>query len=247
MLGCSVQFIPPEPVDGNTPRRNGFTVAIGGVPGVHSVSSVICPDAPSGAPPAVTSIVRGIVIANQPVHVWDSRGHETAFGNGTDNVVIAFDPGSKGESFVTCFLTGSSTMSCPKGQVIIYLSCTEQSTPCRDPEQLLRPYVTALLHSRGNDSFALPLFELYYRECLTPCDGRLNLPVPRGSGWFAVDESPPAVAALTETGDTLASRATTLFREVSAYISGDAGTQLSEHMWPMGGPAVSDTATRGKP
>jgi len=124
MLGCSVQFIPPEPVDGNTPRLNEFSVAIEG--NVFSVSSVIWPDAPSRAPQtsaslAATSIVRGIVIVDQPVHVWDSRGNEIAFGDGTDNVAIAFDPGhaadgSKDESFVTCFLTGYSTMSCPKGQ-----------------------------------------------------------------------------------------------------------------------------------
>jgi len=243
MLGCSVQFIrPPEPVDGNTlPRRNGFSVAIEGIPDVFSVSSIIWPDAPSRAPPksvslAATSIVRGIVIVDQPVHVWDSRGKKISFGGVTDNVVIAFDPshtadGSKDESFVTCFLTGYSTMSCPKGQVIIYLSCTEQSTLSRDPEQLLRPYVTALLHSRGDDSFTLPLFELYYRESLTPCDGRFNLPVPRGSGWFSVDESPPAVAALTETGDILALRAMTLFQEVSTYILGDTTTRLPEYMW----------------
>jgi len=178
---------------------------------------------------------------DQPVHVWDSRGNKIAFGDATDNVAIVFDPkhaadGSKDESFVTCFLTGYSTMSCPRGQVIIYLSCIEQSTLSRDPEQLLRPYVTTLLHSRGDDSFTLPLFELYYRESLTPCDGRFNLPVPRGSGWFAVDESPPAVAVLTETGDILASRATTLFQEVSTYIPGGAKTRLSERMWPIDRP-----------
>lgn len=121
-------------------------------------------------------------------------------------------------------------------KVIIYLSCTEQSTVSRDPEQLLQPYVTALLHSRGDHSFTLPLFELYYRESLTPCNSRFNLPIPRGSGWFSVDESPPAVAALTETGDILASRAATLFQEVSTYISGDAKTQLPEHMWPIDRP-----------
>jgi len=244
MLDCSVQFIrPPEPVDGNTPRPNGFSVAIEGVPDVFSVSSIIWPDAPSRTPQtsaslAVTSIVRGVVIVDQPVHVWDSRGYKIAFGDGTDNVAIVFDPshtadGFKEESFVTCFLTGYSTMSCPKGQVLLYLSCTEQSTLSGDPEQLLRPYVTALLHSRGEDSFTLPLFELYYRESLMPCDDRFNLPVPRGSGWFSVDESPPAVAALTETGDILTSRATTLFQEVSTYILGDAKTRLSEHMWPI--------------
>ena len=126
MLGRSVQFIrPPEPVDRKTPQLTRFSVAIEGIPDVFSVSSIIRPDAPSSAQTsaslAAMSIARGIVIVDQPVHVWDSRGYKIVFGDGADNVAIAFDPshtadGSKDESFVTCFLTGYSTMSCPKGQ-----------------------------------------------------------------------------------------------------------------------------------
>jgi hypothetical protein len=104
-------------------------------------------------------------------------------------------------------------------------------TQSQNPESFLRPYVDALLHSCAGDSPTLPLFELYYREALTARDSCINLPIPPGPGCFLVDECPPEVATLAEVGDVLASRATTLFWEVSTFILGDARACLPEQMW----------------
>lgn len=126
----------------------------------------------------------------------------------------------------------SCLINCParrpddNGLVIVYLSCIVEFTQSQDPEAVLRPYVEALL--QGNST---PLLELYYREALTARAGRFNIPIPRGVGCFLLDESPPEVAVLTETGDVLASRATALFWEVSTFISRSAKAHLPEYMW----------------
>jgi hypothetical protein len=127
MLGSSVQSIrPPEPTDGKTPPLNKYSVSIEGVPNFILVSSIIWPDAPSrerklSSSSPEKSIIRGVVIVDQPVDILDPHGNKITIGDGVDNVVMVFDPsyigdGSKDGSFVTCFMTGYSTMSCPKGQ-----------------------------------------------------------------------------------------------------------------------------------
>jgi len=167
---------------------------------------------------------------------WGPTDKKITLGDGVDNVAMTFDPAnigdeSKGGSLVTCFLTGYGTSSCPNGQVIIYLSCPVELTQTHSPELFLRPYVEVLLRSCAGYSPTLPLFELYYREVLTGRNNCLGVAVPQGPGCFVVDESPPAIATLTETGDVLTERATTLFCEVSTLISGDRNTRLPEHIW----------------
>lgn len=98
----------------------------------------------------------------------------------------------------------------------------------QNPESFLRPYAEALLNSC--DPPTSPLFELYYREALTEGNSCVNISGPPGPGCFFVDECSPGVATLTEIGDVLASRATTLFWEVTKFISADA---VPEHMWSM--------------
>lgn len=124
MLGKPVQSIQlSEHVDS---QPSGYSVTIEGIPNSILVSCIIWPDTPTevlntSCPSPEKSIIRGIVVVDQPVWILDSHGDKIAFGDGVDNVTMVFDPsyiaeGSKDGSFVTCFLTGHSTMSCPKGQ-----------------------------------------------------------------------------------------------------------------------------------
>ena len=124
MLGKPVQSIQlSEHVDS---QPSGYSVTIEGIPNSILVSCIIWPDTPTevlntSCPSLEKSIIRGIVVVDQPLWILDSHGDKIAFGDGVDNVTMVFDPsyiaeGSKDGSFVTCFLTGHSTMSCPKGQ-----------------------------------------------------------------------------------------------------------------------------------
>lgn len=127
MLASSVQSIRrPEAADGEIPPLKKHSVSIEGVSNLILVSSIVLPGAPSGerklSPSSPEkSIIRGIVIVDQPVDILDSHERKITIGDGVDNVAMAFDPsyigdGPKDGSFVTCFLTGYGTMSCPKGQ-----------------------------------------------------------------------------------------------------------------------------------
>lgn len=114
-------------------------------------------------------------------------------------------------------------------------------------ETLLRPYLKALLtdisptsHSQsGSESPPLstqtsPLFEIFYTECLTPTAVPAISPsIIQDESFFAIDDSPPLVATMTETSDSLAETAEATFWEVCRFLArvSNGEVPVPEKMW----------------
>lgn len=133
---------------------------------------------------------------------------------------------------------------------IIYLCAPipmTTTTPPPTAEALLRPYLKALLtdissttHSQSGSEIpplstkTSPLFEMFYSECLTPT------PVPaippsiiEDESFFAIDDSPPFIATMTETSDSLAERAEATFWDVCRFLErvSSGEVPVPEKMW----------------
>ncbi|KAL1742856.1 GDP dissociation inhibitor-domain-containing protein [Schizophyllum fasciatum] len=125
--------------------------------------------------PSVLPVARAIAIIARPISFATDPEEAT---------VVVFPPAENGYA-VTGLITGASSMSCPEGSYVVYLSTPlpdeAKDTPSQRSEKVLRPYLTRLLAAAGPD----PPAELYTE----------TVPIPDSS-------SPTAPAAPSESPST---------------------------------------------
>ncbi|KAL1702914.1 GDP dissociation inhibitor-domain-containing protein [Schizophyllum commune] len=96
--------------------------------------------------PSLIPIARAIAIIARPI----------SFVNDPEEATVVVFPPSDGGFAVTGLITGSSSMSCPDGSYIVYLSTPlpnvdSTSSPAERAESVLRPYLDRLLAAAGPD------------------------------------------------------------------------------------------------
>ncbi|KAF9027100.1 FAD/NAD(P)-binding domain-containing protein [Hymenopellis radicata] len=111
-------------------------------------------------------VARCVAVVDQP---FDLGGDSPL-----DTGILVFPPGTvdggTSEKVVTALIMGEGTMSTPQGKWILYLSAESPTT--ESPEELLRPYLSAMLKE------VVPLFSAFYvhKEDGVQPEGTLPLP-----------------------------------------------------------------------
>lgn len=161
-----------------------------------------------------------------------------------DTSVIVFPPNSVQGGSTTraaqAFITGAGTLSAPQGKYVVYLSLPV--TDGDDPEQLLDPYVDAIL---SLSNVTEPLFKVTYMQHVSPT----STPIPTLTP-SSVFMSPVLPSHLAEISDSASSAAEKIFFGVVDTLKaknpiawatetpdgeisgGDRFVELKVPMWP---------------
>ncbi|CAK5272126.1 unnamed protein product [Mycena citricolor] len=150
------------------------------------------------------AVARSILIIDQPL----ALGSE---GPVVDTGIVVFPPacfeGASMSAAATALVTGEGTLSCPKGQWIVYLTLPlPENAEIADPEKSLRPYYEAIL-ALGTGT---PLFSTFYLQ--KPAASR------RDSDHHVSPTNLPPVLPLPDAGDAAALHAEDVFRAVLSSL-----------------------------
>ncbi|PVF99147.1 FAD/NAD(P)-binding domain-containing protein [Serendipita vermifera] len=146
-------------------------------------------------------------------------------GDGSvDSAILVFPPPIdvnkatlKHSEVVTAFVSGPSAMSCPDGKRIIYLTTTLSNDA--SPEQVLQPYLDALLHLNQPGEDASPLLASVFYAQISPSSSpatnlaKHTMSTESHKGHGTIDLRQPSYH-LAEFGDRAAIEAERIFWEI---------------------------------
>ncbi|TFK43332.1 GDP dissociation inhibitor-domain-containing protein [Crucibulum laeve] len=204
-----------------------------------------------------TSVARCIAIIDKPISFAavpstddaediESNDESTessrrASGRDMDTAVLVFPPSSlpRGSrtSAATVLLNGEGSLSAPKGKWILYIGLPVLSSTTVKPEDILRPYLDAVLTlAHDAEHPPKPLFTTFYME--NPSRATQS-PDVDSSSYLVVPQAD--ISALPDRPDIMTEHAETVFqmavrmlrRETSSAMGdGDVESSLKQDFWP---------------
>ncbi|KAG8900348.1 Rab proteins geranylgeranyltransferase component A [Tulasnella sp. 403] len=208
-----------------------------------------------------TVLSRCIAILDGAIHftsVQSSTGAESVESEEPDgtkddtphNALVIFPP-TDTNGPVSALLLGETSLSCPAGKYVVYLtslSSSESDQSYPSPSDLLEPYLNRLLQfmslPQGDAPSTKPLFTLYYNQCLRHQRSTTS-PPGKTNSLLIVHSEPTISAPLTESADDAAIEAERVFREVLKNFLDEEEVPGSEDLipfWPAEDPDVSGSA-----
>ncbi|KAG8828131.1 Rab proteins geranylgeranyltransferase component A [Serendipita sp. 401] len=145
-----------------------------------------------------------------------------------DSAVLVFPPGSLGPDsesrVVTAFIAGPSSMACPEGKRVVYIST--ESTPQKSPEDALQPYLSAIQSlNRTSEEPSQVHCSIFYTH-RRPRAG--SSPIHTSDENERIIRLHPPSTHIAEGGDETAQEATRVFWETIVRLELDGRTCTRE-------------------
>ncbi|KAF8630608.1 hypothetical protein AX15_002835 [Amanita polypyramis BW_CC] len=145
-----------------------------------------------------------------------------------DSVVLVFPPssfpssGGSNTHACTVLITGSGSMSTPKGKSVVYLGLPLAIGEARDARTILEPYLEATMSLAPPDTDRTPLFTTFYTEhpyelppSLSPSPSSMAATITNGTYLVT---PPICTDRLPESSDLAAEGAERVYREAIAIL-----------------------------